>query len=57
MRPTTRHLAACIAFYCLTSAPAAEPKRDVKALREAVLKAESSGGKAPRYQALFEKVG
>jgi hypothetical protein len=50
-------LAACVALCCLASAPAAEPEKDVKALREQVVKADTPDDKAKAYKALFEKVG
>lgn len=56
MRPT-HPLAARVALCCLASAPAAEPEKDVKALREAVVKAETAKEKMYSYKTLFEKVG
>jgi len=50
-------LAACVALCCLASAPAAEPEKDVKALREEVVKADTQKAKIYGYKALFEKVG
>lgn len=56
MRPTLP-LAVCVALGCLASARAVEPEKDVKALREAVVKAETQKAKVYGYKALFEKVG
>ena len=56
MNPT-RLLAACVVFGWLSVASATEPEKDVKALREAVLKADTPKKLAYGYKELFEKVG
>ncbi len=55
MRPTLP-IAACVVLWCLI-ASAAEPEKDVKTLRDAVVKADTQKDKMYGYKALFEKVG